>query len=219
LETQGRSDEALAAYDHALALDPKLTAAWCAKGNILLRIERYEDAAAAFDEALQLGSGLAAAWHGQGLALAQLEQPREARDAQERAVALDPELAPAWSALGAALAKLGKHDEALDAYERALELDPRQPQTWRRKGDTLQQLARTAGGARARSLLGTRGPRQAARPAHTFEDALEAYDQAIALAPHYLRAWNNKIHLLDELGRPADATQARRERQKAILGS
>ena len=219
LETQGRSVEALAAYDHALALDPTLALAWCAKGNILMRTERHEDAIAAFDEALALDAELALAWHGQGLALAQLEQPREALEAQERALELDPALASAWSALGAAQAKLGKHDDALDAYERALELDARQPQTWRRKGDSLQQLARAVNPARGWRLGGAQGPRRTARPAHTFEEALEAYDEALALAPHYLRAWNNKIHLLDELGRPADAAKARRERQMAILGS
>jgi tetratricopeptide (TPR) repeat protein len=219
LRTQGRAEEALVAYDHALEVNPTLALAWHGKGNVLLQIERYEDAAAAFDEALQLDPELAPAWHGQGLALAQLEDPREARAAQERAVALDPSFAPAWSALGAALTKLGKHEDALAAYERSLELDPRQPQTWRRKGDALQQVARTAGPAHGGRFREPRGRTEHTIPARTFDDALAAYDRALTLAPQYLRAWNNKIHLLDELGRPADAAGARHARERAILGN
>lgn len=219
LRTQGRAEEALAAFDSALNLDPNLALAWHGKGQVLLETERYEEAADAFEEALQLDGELAGGWHGKGLALAQLEQPRDALEAQERAVELDPALAPAWSALGAALTKLGKHEDALDAYERSLELDPRQPQTWRRKGDALQRVARPAGPARGARSRSAHGRTERPAPRHAFEDALEAYDHALELAPHYLRAWNNKIHLLDELGRPADAAKARRERERAILGS
>jgi tetratricopeptide (TPR) repeat protein len=216
---QGRADEALAAYDQALALDATLTSAWCGKGEVLLRTERWEDAAAAFEEALQLDAELAGAWYGYGLAMAQQEELDEALEAQERAVALDPQLAPAWSALGAAQTKLGKPENALDAYERSLQLDPRQPQTWRRKGDTLWHIARNATPARGGRVRQTGGRRETGIPARMFEDALAAYDRALELSPHYLRAWNNKIHLLDELGRAAEAAQARRERERAILGS
>jgi tetratricopeptide (TPR) repeat protein len=215
LQTQGRAEEALAAYDQALDLVPALAVAWNGKGEVLLQSERYEEAVAAFDQAVQFDGTLATAWHGYGLALAQMEQPRDALEAQEHAVALDPDLAPAWSALGAALTKVGKHGEALEAYEKSLALDPRQPQTWRRKGDTLQQLARSAGSARSGRSRQTRG---SGEPAPAFDDALEAYDQALALAPQYLRAWNNKIHLLDALGRTADAAKARCERERAMLG-
>ena len=56
----GRHDEALAAYDRALALKPDLEGAWVGRGNVLTEFKRYDEAFAAYDKAFVLDPDLTA---------------------------------------------------------------------------------------------------------------------------------------------------------------
>lgn len=51
LEHAGRLEDALAAYEQALALDATLSQAYVGKGNVLNRLDRYEEALACFEKA------------------------------------------------------------------------------------------------------------------------------------------------------------------------
>jgi len=51
LEHGGRLEDALAAYEQALALDPTLSQAYVGQGNVLNRLDRYEEALACFEKA------------------------------------------------------------------------------------------------------------------------------------------------------------------------
>ena len=68
LSNLGRFEEALAACDRALALDPN-DASWNNKGNALNDLGRYEEALAAYDRALALDPNVAMAWNNKGGAL------------------------------------------------------------------------------------------------------------------------------------------------------
>ena len=82
-----RNEEALVAYDHALALGPALTDAfvWNNKGNALNALQRNEEALVAYDHALALDPTLAAAWYGKAIALRALGRVAEAEAAERRA--------------------------------------------------------------------------------------------------------------------------------------
>jgi tetratricopeptide (TPR) repeat protein len=220
LRTQGRVEEALVAYDQALVLDPAAALAWYGKGNVLRDMTRYEEASTAYEHAVSLDPLSVSAWYGKGLALAALGERREALEAYEHAVRLNPRFALGWVAQAQMLREIGRHQDALEAYEEALALDPTHAPTWRRKGDTLRDLARHAEKARRMTLSPSRRPDyRPSRGQRQIEDALEAYDHALSLAPRYLKAWNNKIHLLDDLDRRSEAAEARRQRARAIHGS
>ena len=55
----GNNETALENYNKAIAAEPKYTRAWIEKGNVLLRLNRYEEAIAVYDSALALESDLA----------------------------------------------------------------------------------------------------------------------------------------------------------------
>ena len=65
----GRIGDALAAYEQALALDPKVAGTWYNKGVTLGNLGRFEESLAAYEQALALDPKNAGAWYNQGVAL------------------------------------------------------------------------------------------------------------------------------------------------------
>ena len=117
-------DEALAAFDKALALDPGNVHAWNNKGSTLNSLKRYDEALAALDKAVELDPDYTAAWDTKGSALNGLERSDEALAAYDKALALNPDYAAAWRNKGDTYSRLGDRDQALDHLRKAVELDP-----------------------------------------------------------------------------------------------
>jgi serine/threonine protein kinase/Tfp pilus assembly protein PilF len=90
-------ERAIAAFEHATALDPEYALAWAALGG-------------------------AYSLKGSFLSLPDLVQ--KALDTERRALAIDPELADAHAWMGAALLGLGRTDEAIVAIQEAIRLEP-----------------------------------------------------------------------------------------------
>ncbi len=65
--TPGRAEEALAAYDRALALDPNDADTWNNKGIALKALKRYEEAVVAYDRALALDPNYVGAWYNKAM--------------------------------------------------------------------------------------------------------------------------------------------------------
>ena len=107
-------DEALAAFDKALVLDPGNVHAWNNKGSTLNSLKRYDEALAALDKAVELDPDYTAAWDTKGSALNGLERYDEALAAYDKAVELDPGYAAAWRNKGDTYSRLGDRDQALD---------------------------------------------------------------------------------------------------------
>jgi hypothetical protein len=95
LKRMGRGEEALAAYDRALALRPDHPAALNGRGAVLLDANRYEEALAAYDAALQAQPDFAVALHNRGRTLQFLGRFADARADLLRATALAPDNAGA----------------------------------------------------------------------------------------------------------------------------
>jgi len=135
-------EEALAASEQALRLDPNYAIAYHNKGTALYDLERYEEALAAFEQALRLDPNYALAYNGKGAALADLKRDEEALAAYEHVLRLNPSYAPAYSNKGATLADLKRHEEALAAYEQALRLDPNYAVAYYNKALALERLGK-----------------------------------------------------------------------------
>jgi Flp pilus assembly protein TadD len=176
-------EEALAAYEQAIRLDPNDAATYNNKGYILNELKRYEEALAACEQALRLGQNDAATYNNKGWALIELKRYEEALAACEQAIRLDPNYAYAYNNTGYALYELKRYEEALIALEQSIRLDPNYAIAYYNKGEALNWFKR-------------------------YEEALAACEQAIRLDPNFAAAYNNKGNALNGLNRKEEAQQA-----------
>ncbi len=178
-----RSQEALAAYEQAIRLDPSYALAYYNKGNALRDLLHYQEALAAYEQAIHLNPNYALAYYNKGNALYDLERYQEALAAFEQAIHLDPNFAAAYNGKGNALRNLLYYQEALAAFEQAIHLNPNYAGVHYNKGNALRDLER-------------------------YQEALAAYEQAIHLNPNYALAYHNKGRSLEALRKNKEAQQA-----------
>lgn len=178
-----RYDEALAAVDKALALDPAFAEAWLGRGNILSELKRHDDAGAACDKALALQPEFAEAWLGRGNVWRDLGRYEDALSAYDKALQRKPDLAEAWLGRGNTFHETRRGDEAVAAFDKALALNPALVEAWLGRGNACHELKRGY-------------------------EALAAYDKALALNPNMAEAWLGRGNALFETARPAEAAAA-----------
>jgi tetratricopeptide (TPR) repeat protein len=78
-------NEALAAYEQTIRLDPNFAGGYYNKGLALKALMRYNEALAAFDQAIRLAPNVPQAYHDKGTVLDTLGRPAEARQAYDMA--------------------------------------------------------------------------------------------------------------------------------------
>jgi tetratricopeptide (TPR) repeat protein len=154
-EAAGRSDDAISAYQQAIAQKP--TAAYYNNlGGILGRAGKIDEATAAYQKSAELDpTNAAQAWRNFGITLYNANRLKEAVDPLKKSTDLDPKNAQGWYLLGAALVgtmetkKVGDKLEfviqpgTVEAYQKAQELDPNGPYGAQAKQglEALQQIA------------------------------------------------------------------------------
>ena len=126
LRAQGRVQEAIAAYESLLQLNPALPDSWYNLGLLRRRAGQYEDALAAYGEALARGvSGPEEVHLNKAVILSDdLRRPEEARRELETALRHNASYIPALLNLGNLAEDLGETGEAKSAYEHVLTCDP-----------------------------------------------------------------------------------------------
>ena len=178
------SDEALAAFDRVLELDPNHHRAWINRGNALTNLERFTEAISCYDRAIEINPNAELAWSNRGDTLYDLERYEEAIASWDNALELDPTDAETWYNKGLTLAiNLGRLEESLTCWEKSLELNPNDAQTWLNHGIALAELNR-------------------------WEEAIASWDKATDLKPDLREAWINKGKALQKLGKYAEAIDA-----------
>ena len=177
---QRRLEEALAAYDLALTLQPDLLDAHFNRASAAAQLKRPDEALAGFDRAIALAPDQAETHYKRGNVLVALRRFKEALASFERTLALNPDHPKAHLSRAQALQLLGRFDEALAIYDGLLGTHPERADLHNHRGNLL--LARQ-------------------RP----EQALASYDKAIALAPTVADYHNNRGTALLDLGRAGDA--------------
>jgi protein O-GlcNAc transferase len=120
----GRMDEAIAAYDRALSINPDYADAYNNMGNAFKDQGKLQEAIAAYDRALSIKRDFAEAYNNMGNALQEQGNLEEAIAAYDRALSIKPAYADAYSNMGTALKDQGKLDEAIAAYDRAFSIKP-----------------------------------------------------------------------------------------------
>ncbi|MDH6223202.1 tetratricopeptide repeat protein [Streptomyces sp. MJP52] len=180
LEPAGREEEAAAAFDRAVALDPENAGARFHRGRARLRAGRQDEAVDDLTAAVRLDPRDARALAQRGEAHRRARRFDEAVADLTAALALDPRQVRALGSRGQVHRQAGRLDEAVADFTAALAIAP--DYAW---------------------ALGSRG--QAHRQAGRYPQAVADLTAALRLRPDY--AWalaeRGKAHRL--AGRPAEA--------------
>jgi tetratricopeptide (TPR) repeat protein len=117
-------DEAIRAYDEALAIDNGIFVLWFNKGTALYEQRDFEKAKECYEKALEINPEDAEAWNNLGNCFSRLADGRAAIVAYTRAVALKPDYAEAFYNKANAHFIEEEDEKAIAYAELALELNP-----------------------------------------------------------------------------------------------
>jgi protein O-mannosyl-transferase len=124
LSALGRSDEAVAEYERALAIHPAFARAQSNLGSLLLLQGQTDEAISHLQKAVEINPRLVGAHNNLGSALLRRGKVDEALGHLRLAVELDPGLASAHNSLGNILVAKGQDDEAMTHFQQAVKLRP-----------------------------------------------------------------------------------------------
>ncbi|MEO0987894.1 MAG: tetratricopeptide repeat protein [Cyanobacteria bacterium J06639_14] len=226
LQTQaGSPEEALAACEQAIALEPEDETIWAEYSYALLTLEQYPETLAAAERVLTFNDENSLAMTYQCIAYQGLDFTEAALDACDRALQVNrywgnrpPTLA--WRTRGQILNQMGQTDQALIAYDRALHFEPDDSLTLAYRCQTLVESTNYQQGINAcEAALNSNGDWLTESPAlawaykgqaraHLGEHtaAIAAYDQAVAIQPEEPEHWLQQGWLLEQTGNFAAAS-------------
>jgi tetratricopeptide (TPR) repeat protein len=122
---KGRTAEAIAAFERALALAPDDAATLFNLGFALQKAGRHEEAIARMSRAVELNPPLDRAWYGMGISLIHVGRFREAIERLTEAARLQPLNPFARYQLAAAWFKLGEPEKVRAEYRKLKSFDPK----------------------------------------------------------------------------------------------
>ena len=209
LQREGRTAEAIAAFDAAVAASPADAVAQLAAGTANLQLGRFARGVAHLRVAVAADPALADAWANLAHGFREMGRLEPAREAVERALALDAKIAAAWNLRGIVAQDLGDIEGAQPFFRRALELDPRFALAQVNLANGEQTLGRIESAEREyrRAMeIDPNLPELHYNLAHLYHKSgrerkgIELYRRALALRPDYHLARNNLGHSLFLLG-------------------
>ena len=118
-----RRDEAEAAFQAAIRLEPDRHDAYYNLGNLYFAEDRFLDASREYLRSLDLHPTGSLSWLNLGLAARSLDQLELSRTALQRCLMLDPLSIRVWCNYGITCHQLECFDQAINAYFKALSLD------------------------------------------------------------------------------------------------
>lgn len=147
----GRWDQARAAYQKAIELDPNFQAAYANLGVVYYQLEQLDLAASQYQKALELDPddgdvayNLGALYLQQALMSGEQPDPAQLERAitqLKQAAELSPDLAEPYFGLGVAYKESGQTEQAIEAFETFLARDTAQdPRASQEARDYLEQL-------------------------------------------------------------------------------
>jgi tetratricopeptide (TPR) repeat protein len=155
----GFHEEALEAFNKAIAEYPDYSNAYTYRGLALRLIGKYEEALKDFNKAIEVSPRLAHPWKYKGNMLYELKMYDDALDAYNKAIELHPSYAEAFLDKSALLGELGRYKESIEFADKAIELKPDSYQAFSNKGAALEELGQ-------------------------YDEALKSFNKAIALNPN-----------------------------------
>ncbi len=118
----GDLEDAIAAYETALEIDPKFHYVWNGLGNALNGLGRYSEAKEAFEKSLKIDPQYHSAWNGMGNALKDVGSNKEAIAVYEKTLEFtDDQYWEAWFNRGWAFFNSGRYIEAIQNWDEGLQ--------------------------------------------------------------------------------------------------
>jgi tetratricopeptide (TPR) repeat protein len=182
-ERLGRHEEAIAAFDSAIAIAPGLAFPWYVRGNAMYELGHFSHAIEAYKKALELDPDYADAWNNLGLSAFKLHHYADALAAFDEAIARDPSNAFSWNNRGVVLQIQKKNEEAIDAFNHAVAIDPTYSEPLINKSNALLALGR-------------------------YSDVICTYDAILRLDPRNAQIWHDKGHAQALIERHEDALES-----------
>ncbi len=127
LLNEGKVDEAIAAFNKALAIDPDLASAHYNLGIAYEKKDQPEEARKHFQETIRIKPGFGEAYQALGDSLMVAKKFQEASAILSKAAELMPESYAAVYNLGVSYSNSGKYAEAEGAYRKATQISPNEP--------------------------------------------------------------------------------------------
>jgi tetratricopeptide (TPR) repeat protein len=216
---------AIAYYEQAITMNPKLSEAYYALGLALQKQERWEEAIAAYQRAQELQPEvrevavcLANAFYAQGTLpldqqmhyatvnyefgneCQQIGDATGAVECYQQAIAMNPALTEAYLALGFVLQKQNRWEEAIAAYQKVQKLQPDHLQAELGVAAVLHAQNKLSIEDQARYAALSYELGHAQRQAGDLKSAIESYRQAITLRPDLFEARNHLRLALQDQG-------------------
>jgi tetratricopeptide (TPR) repeat protein len=142
LVKQEKAEQAVAAFERCLELEPQSLRAWAIKSAALNEAQHHSEALDAAEVSIPLHPRSEVLWVQKAKALLALRQIDQALLAVETALQLNPRFDQAWHHKALALLASGRKLEALPAFDAALALNPRRVDYLVEKTRTLSELGR-----------------------------------------------------------------------------
>src|SRR5437016_5389362 len=114
----GRNQEAIAAFQVVVRLDPQNHPAWFNMGNALCDLQDFTSAITCYRNAVAAKPDYDRAWHNMGDAFARRSRFEDVADMQQAvecyrgAVRVKPDKSETWASLGSTLSLMGEIEEA-----------------------------------------------------------------------------------------------------------
>ena len=137
LQANGELDNAIAAYQTLLDVNPADEAALYQMARAFQQQGKLDDAIPAFQALLKVNPAYPNAWNDLGRTFQKQSKLDEALAAFKKQTEATPDHADAWNNLGLALKQQGKLTDALAAFQKQVEVKPHHADAWFNLGDTL----------------------------------------------------------------------------------
>ncbi|MEA5468392.1 tetratricopeptide repeat protein [Spirulina sp. 06S082] len=192
--------DALVSYEQVLRRSPTDSLALAKRCASLTALGRTDDAVVACDEGLEIdgdwGEGTPAiAWYNRGVAMTQVGNHSEALESYDWAIRTNPSYSPAYAGRCLSLAQFSRYEEALVACDRAIQA-----------GNWGHQNAATALLNRGRVLVKLAPTQNSPQQGLQFyQDALQSYNDALAIDPDNEETWTEQGTVLGRLGRNTES--------------
>jgi DNA-binding helix-hairpin-helix protein with protein kinase domain/Flp pilus assembly protein TadD len=117
-------EQALQAYQQAIALKPDLAEAHHELGYAFYKLRKYENAITSFSQAIKLKPKRADTYHNLGLVYIALTHWEDAAEVLEQAIEIKPDYTVAYYNLGLVYKNLTNNEAAIEVFQEAVRLKP-----------------------------------------------------------------------------------------------